>query len=163
MSHTLPLGYTHEAFREEENMKKRTGRGDKTPRRPLCLLVARAATSVPGAGIDSCDPRAMTVWAAGTAPGWGCPGGRRLRTHPQVRPPGSRHGRGDQPQLLASPSEHLWLCGLPVIIHICPEAEKPAMTKRWPMNPLFQNRWARLFRKHFVNFTLLLVNFWRRS
>lgn len=62
--------------------------------------------------------RAMTCWAAGIAPGWGCPGGRWLRTHPQVRPPGSRHCIEDQPQLLASPSEHLWLCGLSMWLFI---------------------------------------------
>ena len=44
------------------------------------------------------------------------------------------------------------VCALCGIIHIFPETDKPEMTKRWRMNPLFQKPMSRHVPHHFVNF-----------
>lgn len=105
---------------------------------------ARPAQSISGARSASCD-----LWFPGSAsepraagrrrPAWAAAEGGVAA---QEALPGGATGlpASHRPTTISRQASitFITLCTLYGIIHICPETEKPEMTKRWRMNPLFQ-------------------------
>ena len=119
---------------------------------------ARLAQSSSGARSASCD-----LWcpgsaseppaAGGAARGWAAAEGGVAA--PEALPGGAA-GLPESHRPTAITRQRfmtcITVCALYGIIHICPETDKPEMTKRWRMNPLFQKTMSRDVPHRFVNF-----------
>lgn len=129
--------------------KKRRWRGVKIQRRPLCLGPTllklpdqrRASPEQEVLPAISGAPEVLLSRGlqAGGSPAWAAAEGGVAA---QEALPGGATGlpASRRPTTISRQAfiTFITLCTLYGIIHICPETEKPEMTKRWRMNPLFQ-------------------------